>query len=433
MSKLGIKLILSRQYFLRMPRQPTEQGFRRIALGLLCCALTVDSQASAAAPPADGEISRVTLHGFGTLGAVRGDDANAEYIRDLSQPEGAGTSWTTKVDSLLGIQANIQISPQTEAVLQAVTRYHSDGSYDPELAWAFLRHDFLPDFSLRAGRLGTEFYMLGDSRLVGYSNLTVRPPPDFYGSLVFSYIDGLDLSRTWPLADGLLSGKLFAGRSPERTPFAAGMEWSQRGTLLAGGYLDYRRGDWQFRLSHAEVRFNHETPSDQLLQKFGDPLSGVPYLSLVPDMAMQDQWAHFSSFGLVYDRGPLNFQFMLNQIQQDSPAYADSKAGYLLAAYRLGNVTPYLGISRSLTHRDALPHSPIPGIDAITQSLVSQSYMDQFTYTLGGRWDLVQNLALKAQVDWVRGDPYSLFLYKNTTPAWDGDMTVFSLALDFVF
>jgi len=415
-----------------MPRQPTEQGFRRIALGLLCLVLTVDSQASAAAP-ADGEISRVALHGFGTLGAVRGDDANAEYIRDLSQPAGAGKSWTAKVDSLLGIQANIQISPQTEGVLQAVTRYHSDGSYDPELTWAFVRHEFQPDFSLRAGRLGTEFYMLGDSRLVGYSNISVRPPPDFYGSLVYSYIDGLDLSRTWPVADGLLSGKLFAGRSPERAPFAPGMEWDQRGTLLVGGYLDFRRNDWQFRLSHAEVRFNHETPTDQLLQQFGDPLTGVPYLSLVPDMAMQDSWAHFSSIGLVFDRGPLNLQLMLNQIQQDSPSYADSKAGYLQAAYRLGSVTPYLGVSRSLTHKDPLPASPIPGIDALTLSLVSQSYMDQFTYTLGARWDLARNLAMKAQVDWVRGEADSLFLFKNATPDWDGDMTVFSLALDFVF
>lgn len=416
-----------------MPRQPTDQGFRRIALGLLCCALTVDSQASTAAPPADGEISRVALHGFGTLGAVRGNDADAEYIRDLSQPAGAGKSWTAKVDSLLGIQANIQISPQTEGVLQAITRYHSDGSYDPELTWAFVRHEFQTDFSLRAGRLGTEFYMLGDSRLVGYSNISVRPPPDFYGSLVYSYIDGLDLSRTWPVADGLLSGKLFAGRSPERAPFAPGMEWDQRGTLLAGGYLDFRRNDWQFRLSHAEVRFNHETPTDQLLQQFGDPLAGTPYLSLVPDMAMQDSWAHFSSIGLVFDRGPLNLQLMLNQIRQDSPAYADSKAGYLQAAYRLGSVTPYLGVSRSLTHKDPLPASPIPGIDALTLTLVSQSYMDQFTYTLGARWDLARNLAMKAQVDWVRGEADSLFLFKNATPDWDGDMTVISLALDFVF
>ena len=379
--------------------------------------------------------SAISLHGFGTLGLTRTDNDNAEFVRDLSQPSGAGKSWTAKIDSLLGIQANIDFSPNTEAVVQVVSRFHADGSHDPELTWAFLRHDFSPDFSLRAGRLGTEFYMLGDSRLVGYSNLALRPPPDFYGSLVFSYIDGLDVSTTLPISKGLLRGKLFAGLSPEETPFTSGTSWDQKGSLLVGGYLDFLRGPWQLRLSHAQVRFNHETPTDELLRSIGDPLAGTSYFALVPDMAMVDRWARFSSLGLVYDQGPLNIQFMLNQIKQDSPAYADSKAGYIQAAYRFQSVTPYLGFSRSLTSREAIPNSiiPIPGLDSITESLISQSYLDQHTYTLGGRWDVHKNMALKAQVDWVRGTPASLFLFKNTQPAWDGNMTVYSLALDFVF
>jgi hypothetical protein len=382
----------------------------------------------------DWEKPGFSLHGFGTLGISRTDQNDrAEYVRDLSQARGAGANWTGKVDSLLGIQANYRFGPRTEAVVQAVTREHGEDPYDPELTWAFLRHEVLPEIALRVGRLGTEFYMLGDSRLVGFSNISVRPPPDFYGSLVFSYIDGLDLSGTWPVAQGLLNGKLFAGRSPERAPFSPGLEWNQRGTLLAGGFLDFRRNDWQFRISHAGVRFNHETPTDLLLQQLGDPLSGVPYLTLVPEMAMQDRWARFSSIGLVYDSGPLNLQLMLNRIAQDSPAYADSRAGYLLASYRLGKLTPYVGYSRSLTSRDPLPSSPIPGVDAITLALVAQSHMDQFTTTLGGRWDLARNLALKAQVDWIRGEPDSLFLFKHVRPGWDGDMTVYSLALDFVF
>jgi len=380
--------------------------------------------------------SSVSLHGFGTLGLTHTDNDNAEFIRDLTQPTGAGKSWTAKIDTLLGIHANIDFSPNTKAVVQVISRFHADSSHDPELTWAFLRHDFSPDFSLRAGRLGTEFYMLGDSRLVGYSNLALRPPPDFYGSLVFSYIDGLDVSTTLPVANSLLRGKLFAGLSPEETPFAPGILWDQQGSLLVGGYLDFLSGAWQVRLSHAQVRFNHETPTDELLRLLGDPLGSTPYLWLVPDMAMRDRWARFSSLGVVYDQGPLNIQFMLNQIKQDSPAYADSKAGYVQAAYRFQNVTPYLGISRSLTSRETNPSStiPIPGLDGITTSLITQSYLDQHTYTLGGRWDVYKNMALKAQVDWIRGTPESKFLFKNLKePAWDGDMTVFSLALDFVF
>lgn len=375
----------------------------------------------------------ISLQGFGTLGMARSDDDNIEFVRDLSQPHGAGKQWSGKVDSLLGLQANVNFSPSTEGVVQVVSRYHADGSYRPELTWAFLRHDFSSDFSLRAGRLGTELYMLGDSRLVGYSNISLRPPPDFYGSLVFSYFDGIDFSATQPLTGGLLKAKLFAGRSPEKSPFYRDILWDLRGSGVVGAYLDYQHGPWQVRLSHARVRFENEAPIDELLQATGDPLSGRPYLALVPEMAMAGQLAHFNSVGLVFDQGPLNVQLMLNQIKHDSAAYADSTAAYLLGAYRLGAVTSYAGVSRSFSDVVPLPTSVAPGVDALTQSLVSQSYTDQHTYTLGARWDLQKNMALKAQVDWVRGTPASVFLFKDPQPGWDGKMTVFSLVLDFVF
>jgi hypothetical protein len=358
---------------------------------------------------------------------VRTDEDHAQFIRDLSQPSGAGTQWATKVDSLLGIQANVQFDPSTEGVVQAVTRYHADGSYSPELTWAFLRHDFSPGFSLRAGRLGTEFYMLGDSRLVGYSNISVRPSPDFYGSLVFSYIDGADVSATLPVASGLLKGKLFAGQSPEKASYAPGILWDLEGSNLVGGYLDYSRGAWQVRMSHAQVRFEHEAPVDILLHDLGIHL-GQPYLSLRPEMSIAGKGASFNSIGLVYDQGPLNVQFMLNKITHDNLVYLDSNAGYLLAAYRLGATTPYFGVSRTLT--DAVP----TGLDPVTKFLVAHSYTNQHTYTLGSRWDFQKNLALKAQVDWIRGQPASVFLLKETeSGGWDGNMTVFSVSLDFVF
>ncbi len=377
-----------------------------------------------------------SLQGFGTLGMTRGNDKNAQFVRDLSQPNGADTAWTAKVDSVLGLQANVQFSPQTEGVLQVVSRYHYDGSYNPEVTWAFLRHDFSPDFSLRAGRLGTEFYMLGDSRLVGYSNLTVRPQPDFYGSLVFSYIDGLDVSGTFPVANGLLRGKLYAGRSPEETPYDNGIVWDLSGSLLVGGYLDYLTGPWQVRVSHAQVRFKNEIPIVEWLNSLNILFPSNP---LVPEMWMADTWARFDSIGVVYDEGPLNIQLMLNQTTQESLTYQDTKAGYVLAAYRFGEVTPYLGFSRSISTAKPIPSSPIADptgdfVDGIAASLAHFSHIDQHTFTLGGRWDVQKNLALKAQVDWIRGKPTSTFLFKKADRAgWDGNMTVYSLALDFVF
>lgn len=417
--------------FITRKTSPESSGGRWLTtiVGALLC-LGLGGQVAWAQDSAAAPFSGVSLHGFGTLGLARVDDDHAQLVRDLSQPNGAGKRWTTKVDSLLGLQANLHFSPDTEGVVQLVSRYHADSSYRPELTWAFVRHDFSPDFSLRMGRLGTEFYMLGDSRLVGYSNLSVRPPPDFYGSLVFSYIDGLDATLTRPLASGLLKTKLFAGQSPEKTPYSPGILWDLQGSQLVGGYLDYSTGPWQFRASHVQAKFDQEMPVDQLV--------GMPYVSKVSGMSMAGQRARFSSLGLVYDQGPLNVQLMVNQIRHDSAAYASSKAAYVMAAYRLGAFTPYLGVSRSVSDAPKIPLADNPldsGLDiTVTPFLVAQSVTDQHTYTLGGRWDFQKNMALKAQVDWVRGTPASLFLLKgDQRNLWDGNLTAVSLTLDFVF
>jgi hypothetical protein len=77
-----------------------------------------------------------------------------------------------------------------------------------------------------------------------------------------------------------------------------------------------------------------------------------------------------------------------------------------------------------------LASPPPPAIAA----LMAASHGDQHSWFLGGRWDFHQDMALKAQVDWIRGSPSSMFPFRDDNMApWDGNMTVFSLALDFVF
>jgi predicted porin len=389
---------------------------------LLVTVLGTVSAAGAAEQTEEIPVSdRLSLQGFGTLGIARSDRADAQYVRDLSQQDGLTTSWSGKIDSMIGLQASYQINDELDGVVQVNSRYRYDGSYRPELSWAFLRYDPGSTLSLRVGRLGTEFYMLADSRMVGYSNLTVRPPPDYFGTLIFSNFDGLDISKTVPAGNGLLRGKLFAGRSPEKTAFFNDISWNLSGSLLLGGYLDYFNGPWQVRLSHAQVRFKDEMPTNAL--------AGFDAIAIDPDLSVVDKWSRYDSLGVVYDKGPLQLQLMLSQTKHDTSAFEDTKAGYAIAAYRIGDVTPYLGYSKV----KSTPVEFAPSIPSYIASLAGGSHSDQHTVFLGGRWDIRRNLDLKAQVDWIHGSPSSIFLYRPGAPSWDGHMTVFSLTLDFIF
>lgn len=372
---------------------------------------------------------RLVLRGFGTLGLARSSTDDAQFVRDLSQPGGVSKSWSAKLDTVGGIQANWQATDTVEAVAQAVSRYHSSWNFNPELTWAFLKFDPSPNLSLRGGRLGTEFYMLADSRLVGYSYLPIRPPTDYYGALPFSYIDGGDVQATVPLAGGLLRGKVFAGLTREKAPLSYRL-WDLNNSRMKGGHVDYQIGPWQARLGYTEIRFNKDLPEP--ISTLRSTLSGAAQGTVAEALSVAGKLSRFHSAGLVYDEGPLQVQVMLSRTIQQSALFEDSKAGYVIGGYRIGQFTPFLGYS--WTH--STPKRLTTGIallDGQVASAMADSHSDQHTTIVGLRWDFRRDMALKVQLDAVRGSPTSIFPYRWENYRWDGRMNVVGVAMDFVF
>ena len=407
--------------------QSTHAGqFVRVVV--FSCCLVGTARAAEEPSPA------VTVRGFGTLGAVRASSGAAEFVRDLSQPKGARASrWSWRTDSILGIQINAPVASDVEAVGQVVSRYRYDATYRPEVMWGFLKWDLRPELSLRGGRLGTDFFMLADSRLVGYSNLPVRPPTDYFGILPFSYIDGGDALVTWPVGGGLLRGKAFAGYTREKVPLAE-RQWDLDGSLMRGGHLDFQRGAWTVRAGYARIRFDQDLPIADLqatLRSFPFPA----FARAADTLTVKDKDSRFYSAGLVYDDGPLQLQLMFNRTRHDSILFQNSRAAYVIAGYRLDSVTPYAGYAQS-TSRPKSQSDILTGVaplDATVASTLGDSHTHQHTWSLGARWDLAANVDLKLQLDAVRGEPASIFLYRGEQPGWRGRTNIFSVVTDFVF
>lgn len=379
---------------------------------------------------ASAQESTFALRGFGTVGLARSSSDHAEFVRDLSQPVGIkGGQWSGRIDSILGLQANWQATPEVELVGQVVSRLHYDRSHNPELMWAFAKWEPDPRLSLRAGRIGADFMMLADSRLVGYSYLTVRPPTDFFGPLFFSHFDGADVSGTLPFGGGLVRGKLFAGKTDEKSAGTLGV-WDTSGSPVRGLVLDYVTGPWNVRLNFARIRF----ASDMNVSALTTLLRANGGDAAADSLLTEGRTSRYLSLGVVYDHGPLLLQGMLNRIRHDSVAFQDSRAGYLLAAYRIGSVTPFMGISRwkSQAH-ESLPVVGAAWLDEEYRRFVAGSKIDRTTYSLGARWDFHHHMALKFQFDAVRASPDTSFSFANATSDWNGKTDVLSVTLDFVF
>lgn len=403
----------------------------RILIILLGVAMPLAAALAANGDPAP-ETAAFSLKGFGTLGATRSSSSEAEFVRDLSQPDGARDGkWTAEVDSLLGIQLNGRLSERIEAVAQVVSRYRYDASYRPELMWAFGKWSLSPELDLRVGRLGTDFFMLADSRLVGYSYAPVRPPGDYFGILPYSYFDGADAVAVFPLAEATLRTKLFAGLTREKVSLAT-RRWDLDASFIRGLHGELQIGDWTARAGMAAIRFKHNLPIEDLRDTLR-PFSPAAADSLT----VSDTNSRFYNAGVVYDSGPLQVQLMLNRVNHDSVLFENSRAGYLLAAYRVAQFTPFVGYSRMRSTpkqlSTGLPDVPFGALNSAVASVLADSHADQRTRSLGVRWDLAPKLDLKLQVDKIRGSPQSIFTWRGETSAWTGDTTVLSVTCDFIF
>lgn len=411
-------------------------------------AIFMAGMAEGVAAESDGDpVRRIELSGFGTLGVARTDTDSAEFIRDHTQPRGVSSTFNIKTDSTFGIQGNFRATDSLEFGAQAVSRYAAYGNFRPEITWAFAKYSLTPGLVLRGGRLGTEFYMQGDSRNIGYSWLTVRPPVDFFGLLAFNAINGLDLTSETSLGDGILKAKVFAGTAVEKAPFGAAMI-NLNGSPVFGTYLDYQQGNWQWRATYAQFKFNHDIPENNDLTQVRDLLltTGVASAAAAArTLTVKGSTSRFYSIGASFDRGPVQAQAMVREIRHESLMYENSSAAYVTAGYRLGEITPFVSVSRTrskprgiTTGLPVIPGNPFKfdELNAGFADAAGYVHIDQRTSSLGARWDFRRDLALKAQIDSIRRDPTSRFLLRGNggvAPVFNGDIKVFSLALDFVF
>lgn len=390
----------------------------RLLLSLCVAGLSLPASALELA---DG---RFTLKGFGTLGAVYNSNAEAQFVRDISQPDGPAGNTSLDTDSRLGLQAGWRLSPEFDLIAQGVARYTPLGNYDPRLTWAFLRYQPNPAVTLRLGRVALDTYMLSDSKDVGYSYLWVRPPVDYYGIRHLSHIDGGDITLRHPLGNGLLWGKLFAGRADEKiNSVLEGVVLDASPTRAYGGHINYEQGDWRWQAGMSLFRYRLDVPQAYYNQTafigLFDPVLAGLLLDTIADVDLR-----LYSLGVAYDRGPLQVQVMLGHLDRPGNTL-DVSSGFVTLGYRIQPFTPYVTLSGSRTRGYRFE-------DIGVVTLQGEQGITQQTLSLGLRWDLADNLALKSQLDHVNVEQNSI-LWRSREDGWNGSATLFSVALDFIF
>lgn len=372
--------------------------------------------------------------GFGTLGAGYHNQENVVYRRDLEQAGGIeGDKLGFRLDTRIGLQASASFNPRWSTTIQAVSRLNGEGNWTPMLSWGFVRYAPTDWLELRAGRLGADIYLEGDSRHVGYAYTAARPPTEVYGVVTQDRFDGADLTLRAPVGDGLGSIKFYGGQS-RGDFYLYGQRVTQDDATTVGATIEWATDTLTLKAAWADIHAR----GDLSLVQLRDALASVP-LAQAQLRASQIQTSHhitFAGLSARYENGPWSLQGILaRETFSQFPRYSGWGSS-VVAGYRIGAWKPYLTWGRISFEPDdsalTLP-APAAALQAVYDRVVDRLTMNQRTFGAGVRYDFATDYALKVQIEKINASSSSILITPSGLPVRDASLTLFTVVLDFVF
>ncbi len=418
-------------------------GFLKGASLLSHAILSVALQAQDPSP-------RFQFSGFGTLGLVATGTRQVGYPRNDTEAAYAVDQPTAAVDSRLGLQWSARLSDKLLFTLQVLSKNQYDNTWRPEVDWACLNWTPTPDWQIKGGRIGTQELPNGDFANVGYTYLWVRPPAEVFNGFSTSFINGLDVTRSFQRPDGTTYAvQVIGGFADEKQVVDNSFDrtYDLSGSYLWGVALKAARGGFRGKLSYSQFRaaqgYGGATVQDflDLLASYSTLLNNPTPAQVANSLNLQGALGRNILLGVSWEDERIQAQAGLGRNLLNLGAFPSGWLGYASFGYAFGNLMPYAVWARTCSDHQVLPDlsaiSALPGPlpPAVVQT-VDASFLggqsNQSTVSAGLRWDLGSHAALKLQVDRVRAHD-STVLWRVLQPGWDGEATVMSLALDFIF
>jgi len=394
--------------------------------------------------------SGLRFSGFGSLGLSHVDaPAGWGFRRELTQG-GSDDSWRADVDTRLGVQLNYSLGSQFELVAQAIAKKRGAYARDSDaLEWAYASYRPHADWTLRAGRVNLDAFLMADYRNVGFGFMTARPPVELYGMLPTT-LDGADVARSWLVGDAQWRAKLMVGRAG-----IGDYDTSKPGSTrdVLGLMLSREEGGLLLRASVARTRIHIDLGDQSAAMDALAQLSALPIPAVADGarvlrerMGVQPTKAVFYELGLRHELADWQWSAEVVRIAGD-PIIKQTSA-YVTAGRRFGDWTPYVGYGHS---RDAMPVvappqwqaalAPIVGPagaaqtqflgEAVTQA-VNGSRVRQSSWSLGARWDFHPQAALKLQWDETRIEAFGSGLWTHAD-ARAARARIATAVVDFIF
>lgn len=383
------------------------------------------------------------FRGFLTLAATRSSEKNADFVSNVTQPNGPGFTRSVDfgVDSRVGAQVDVRFTDRFSGVVQLVAEHRYDNHYTPYVNMANLKFQATPGLALRVGRMPFSAYLISDYQKVGYSMPWVRPPVEVYQFNPLNFVDGVDAVFQHNLGPVAVAWQVSAGTTAAKLPSDQDSEFKGKDVYSASFSATY--GSSTCRAFYLQMK---GTVDNTVLDSPGGPFSilrapliPVPPFGPVPnpyyDPAAADQYqikgdkVTYLSAGYSYDPGNWFVQVEAARNGGDENQLMHATSGYITGGLRLGAWTPYVTVAKKKNDSPATHPNPI------INGILASANQAQSSTAVGLRWDFMANADLKLQIDQIKNDTHSYGALVNPQPAFKTgeSYNLITVSLDFVF
>ena len=400
----------------------------------------------------DAGLSNFRFSGYGTLSWHSDNHSLLAPIRDISQKpkESFDTSPGSLLDSRLAGHFTYRMAPDVEWVSQVVLRDQVEHKVGNAIELAYAQWSSAEGLKLRGGRVGYDAFLMSDHRNLGYATTAVRPPTEFYGWIPIFSVDGADISQSvrGEVADWKI--RLQGGRSRVALPmnddvfrFATDDLWSLSLTRESGP-LKVKAALSEFRIgSEASPLAPLREGLAQVAEGTAGPLPAISAEAkdLLQNVRFEGTKYRYVTIGANYDDGRWLVQSELGASSSSVDIAPSSRMGYVLLGYRWQHFLPYGMLSKSHSKHGARQVANSwdvigqGGFQQIAYGAINSTRVDQQSASLGVRWDIVDNMALKMQWDrsQIHAGGYALWFRSPEMNARDSSVSLVTLSLDFIF
>lgn len=378
------------------------------------------------------------INGFYSLSALHTDQSGPFFLYapygDQDRPADQ-QHWDLLPDSKLGLMAGVRASAQLSAKAQFLYRQGSSKENDFKTRLAFVEYQPRYDWSIKLGRSVQGLLLTEESMYTDYAQLPIRAPQEPYAYLPNTEIDGIHLQHQLPMGDWRLN---LQGSYGQRTYHSQQFLRELRDSVGIAATLLNPQTSLHLAARTLMLGYSQSPGLASATQLIRSVASAQGHSDIAAEYDEAAIRVKQYAAGLEHQAGPLSLKADLLLLYSSLPiAGQPVAAANLLAGYRFGALTPYVSWGQISEYGSKKEERLQPNSPQAIAAIFTADYLgaalsgEQRTWSLGLRYDVAKNTALKIQFDrverkagvegWFIAPPDSLQFapdYKNHTNVW---------------